>query len=93
MRNFSIQFPGKGVSAESLGLVSDQIILSDPTNWVLTNRKHTGLRSNIFMFDNHQGIYHFSLQYPEEKGMQANSLDLTAFHFQKVKVELFLSCF
>ena len=54
------------MSAGSLGLVSDQIILSDPTNWVLTNRKHTGLRSNILMFDTHRGIYHFSLQYPEE---------------------------
>ena len=54
------------MSAGSLGLVSDQIILSDPTNWVLTNRKHTGLRSNIFMFDNHRGIYHLSLQYPQK---------------------------
>ena len=70
MRNFSIQFPGKGMSAGSLGLVSDQIILSDPTNWVLTNRKHTGLRSNIPMFDNHQGIYHF-ISYPK-KDIQAN---------------------
>ena len=60
------------MSAGSLGLVSDQIILSDQTNWVLTNRKHTGLRSNILMFDNHQCIYHFSMQ----KSMQANLLDL-----------------
>ena len=75
LRNFSIQFPGKGMSARSVGLVSDQIILSDPTNWVLTNRKHTGLRSNILIFDNHRGISHFSL--PES--VQANLLNLVQF--------------
>ena len=60
-----IQFPKKGMSAGSPGLVSDQIILSDQTNWVLTNWQHPSLRSNILMFDNHRGIYHFSWQYPE----------------------------